>query len=241
MTRSGFLFRERLAAAKPEDAEAQRLWAVALRRNGRLREAEQVALKAVQLAPKSLESRLAYADVLLAGGAAVKAAREYQKLLAEKPDWLPAIIGLGRAATEKKLPRLAVENLEKASKRAPDDIEVWIALGRAYFYQGLRFDLSLQAFQRASKLAPERTDFFTPMSDSYRATYKFAEAEALLRKRLTDAPRDAQAQYMLAYLMTTQQATPRSARRGGEASEGLARAGAECRGRPADPRAALAR
>ena len=205
---SGFAFRETLARRKPEDAEAQTLWAEALRRNGRLREAEQAALKAVQLDPKSLDARLAYADVLLAGGASVKAAREYQKLLAEKPDWLPAQIGLGRAATEKKLPRLALENLEKASRRAPDDIEVWIALGKAYFYQGLRYDLSLAAYRKAAALAPERTDFFTPMSDALRANYKFPEAEAMLRKRLADVPRDAQAQYMLAYLLTTQQATP---------------------------------
>ena len=208
LPRSGFAFREALARQKPDDAGAQTLWAEALRRNGRLREAEQAALKAVQLDPKSLETRLAYADVLLAGGASVKAAREYQKLLAEKPDWLPAVIGLGRAATEKKLPRLALENLEKASKRAPENVEVWIALGKAYFYQGLRYDLSLSAFQRAAGLAPERTDFFTPMSDSLRATYKFAEAEALLRRRLQDIPRDAQAQYMLANLLTTQQETP---------------------------------
>ena len=192
----------------PEDAAVQTLWAEALRRNGRLREAEQVALKAVQLDPKSPDARLAYADVLLAGGAAVKAAREYQKLLAERPDWLPALIGLGRAATEKKLARIALENLEKASKRAPENAEVQIALGRAYFYQGLRYDLSLAAYRKAAQLAPERTDFFTPMSDALRATYKFPEAEALLRKRLADAPRDAQAQYMLAYLLTTQQTTP---------------------------------
>ena len=208
LPRSGFAYRAALARAQPGSAVAQTLWAEALRRNGRLREAEQAALKAVELDPTSLDARLAYADVLLAGGASVKAARTYQKLLADRPEWLPAVIGLGRAATEKKLARIALENLEKASARASDDVEVWIALGRAYFYQGLRYDLSLDAFRKAERLAPERTDFFTPMSDALRATYRFPEAESLLRRRLADAPRDAQAQYMLAYLLTTQQATP---------------------------------
>lgn len=205
---SGFVYRERLVAANPDSLEAQLLWAEALRRNGRIAEAEKAAEKAMELDPKSLEAKLAYADVLLAGGAAVKAAVQYRQLLAQRPDWLPALVGLGRAATEKKLPRLALENLEKAAKQDPKNVEVWIALGKAYFYQGLRYDRSLAAFQKAAELAPDRTDFFTPMADAYRATYKPAESEALLRKRIAAAPRDAQAHYMLGYHLTTQQSTP---------------------------------
>lgn len=205
---SGFSYRQRLARANPEDAAFQVLWSEALRRNGRLRDAETAATKAMQLAPQSREAQLAYADVLLAGGAAVKAALQYRQILAKNPDWLPALVGLGRAATEKKLHRVALENLEKATQRDPNNVEAWIALGKTYFYQGLRYDLSLRAYQKAAELAPERTDFFTPMSDSLRATYKFTEAEALLRRRLADAPLDAQAHYMLAYLLTTQQNSP---------------------------------
>ena len=205
---SGFSYRQRLARANPDDAPIQILWSEALRRNGRLRDAETAATKALRLAPQSREAQLAYAAVLLDGGAAVKAALQYRQLLARNPDWLPALVGLGRAATEKKLHRLALENLEKATQRDPNNVEAWIALGKTYFYQGLRYDLSLNAYQKAITLAPERTDFFTPMSDALRANYKFAEAEALLRRRLADTPRDAQAHYMLAYLLTTQQSTP---------------------------------
>lgn len=205
---SGFSYRERLARANPDSLEAQLLWADALRRNGRYQDAEQAAQKALALAPDSLEAQLVSADVLLAGGAAVKAALQYKKILAKNPDSLPAMIGLGRAATEKKLHRLALENLEKAVKLAPDNIEVWIALGKTYFYQGLRYDLSLAAYQKAAQLDPERTDFFTPMADAYRANYKPAESEALLRRRLAAVPRDAQAHYMLGYHLTTQQSTP---------------------------------
>jgi cytochrome c-type biogenesis protein CcmH/NrfG len=206
--RSGFSYRERLATANPELLEAQLLWSEALRRNGRYREAELAAKKAMTLAPDSLEAQLAYADVLLAGGAAIKAALQYRQVLAKRPDWLPGVIGLGRAATALKLHRLALENLEKASKLDPNNIEVWIALGKSYFYQGLRYDLSLAAYQKAAQLDPERTDFLTPMADAYRANYKPAESEALLRRRLTAAPRDAQTHYMLGYHLTTQQSTP---------------------------------
>lgn len=205
--KSGFSYRQRLALANPEDAAIQVLWSQALRRNGRYRDAESVAQNALKLDPQSLDAQLAYADVLLAGGAAVKAALQYRQLLTKRPDWLPAVEGLGRAAAEAKIHRVALENLEKAVKQDEKNIEVWIALGKAYFYQGLRYDLSLSAYQKAAALDPERTDFFTPMSDAYRATYKFAEAEALLRRRLADAPRDAQAHYMLGYLLTTQQST----------------------------------
>ncbi|MBB6050183.1 tetratricopeptide repeat protein [Armatimonas rosea] len=205
---SGFIYRERLAHANPDSLEAQLLWAEALVRNGRYRDAEQAAQKALTLAPDSLEAQLASADVLLAGGAGVKAALAYKKILAQRKDWLPAVVGLGRAATLLKLHRLALENLEKASKQDPKNVEVWIALGKAYFYQGLRYDLSLAAYQKAAQLAPERTDFFTPMADALRANYKPAESEALLRRRLAAAPRDAQAHYMLGYHLTTQQSSP---------------------------------
>ena len=205
---SGFSYRERLARANPDSLEAQLLWTDALRRNGRYQDAERAAQKALALAPDSLEAQLAYADVLLAGGAAVKAALQYKKILAKRPGWLPAMVGLGRAATEKKLHRLALENLEKAVKLAPGNIEVWIALGKTYFYQGLRYDLSLAAYQKAAQLDPERTDFLTPMADAYRANYKPAESEALLRRRLAAVPLDAQAHYMLGYHLTTQQSTP---------------------------------
>lgn len=205
---SGFSYRERLARANPDSLEAQLLWADALRRNGRYQDAEQAAQKALALAPDSQEAQLVSADVLLAGGAAVKAALQYKKILARNPDSLLAMIGLGRAATEKKLHRLALENLEKAVKLAPGNIEVWIALGKTYFYQGLRYDLSLAAYQKAAQLDPERTDFLTPMADAYRANYKPAESEALLRRRLAAVPLDAQAHYMLGYHLTTQQSTP---------------------------------
>ena len=205
---SGFTYRERLVQANPDLLEAQLLWAEALRRNGRYGEAEQAAQKARTLAPDSLEAKLAYADILLAGGAAVKAALLYKQILAQKPDWLPAVEGLGRAATQAKLHGLALKNLEPAVKRDPNNIEVWLALGKAYFYQGLRYDLCLSAYQRAAALDPDRTDFLVAMADAYRANYKPAEAEALLRRRIAIAPRDAQAHYMLAFQLMTQQKTP---------------------------------
>ncbi len=207
---SGFLAREQWAKDLPNDAQAQRLWGEALLKNRRLPEAEAAAQRAVELAPDSPKSLLLLGDVRLKGGAPAKAALSYIAALKRKPNWFPALMGMGEASTKAKILRIAVEAYKRATEQAPSNADAWIGLGIAYYNQLINRTGSLEAFQKAVSLAPTRTDFYKEYSNALRAKSLYPEAEALLRKRLTAAPDDAQAHYLLATLL--QIASPSAAR-----------------------------
>ena len=205
---SGFETRRRWARERPGDVGVQVLWVDALARNRRPAEAEQVARGAVQAAPGDSDAHRALADVLFQGGALVKAGLEYKECLRLRPHWLPAEIGLGRVAVEKKLIPLAVQMFERATKQDPNSTDAWIGLGRAYLNQRLRADKSLTAFQTAARLSPNRTDYFPYYSDTLVSTYHPDQAEALLRRRLRDTDADARSHYLLALILLNNSPTP---------------------------------
>ena len=205
---SGFATRQRWARERPGDVAVQVLWADALARNRRPAEAEQVVRRVVQAAPGDADAHQALADILFQRGAAVKAGLEYKECLRLRPDWLPAEIGLGQVAVEKKLIPLAVQMFERATKQAPASTDAWIGLGRAYLNQRLRYDKSLTAFQTAERLSPARTDYFPYYSDTLVSTYHPDQAEALLRRRLLDADTDARSHYLLALILLNNGPTP---------------------------------
>ena len=205
---SGFETRRRWARERPGDVGVQVLWVDALARNRRPAEAEQAAQGAIQEAPGDAEAHRALADVLFQGGAFVKAGLEYKECLRLRPDWLPAEIGLGRVAVEKKLIPLAVQMFERATKQDPNSTDAWIGLGRAYLNQRLRADKSLTAFQTAARLSPNRTDYFPYYSDTLVSTYHPDQAEALLRRRLRDTDADARSHYLLALILLNNSPTP---------------------------------
>ena len=205
---SGFETRRRWARERPGDVGVQVLWVDALARNRRPAEAEQVARGAVQAAPGDSEAHRALADVLFQGGALVKAGLEYKECLRLRPHWLPAEIGLGRVAVEKKLIPLAVQMFERATKQDPNSTDAWVGLGQAYLNQRLRADKSLTAFQTAARLSPNRTDYFPYYSDTLVSTYHPDQAEALLRRRLRDTDADARSHYLLALILLNNSPTP---------------------------------
>jgi cytochrome c-type biogenesis protein CcmH/NrfG len=177
-------------------------------RNRRLREAEAVARRAVEIAPHSPEAHLTMGDVLFTGGVFAKAGLEYKEALRLRPDWLPARIGLGNVAVEKRLIPLAVEMFEKATQQDPRSVDAWIGLGRAYYNQRLRWDKAMAAFQTAARLAPGRTDFYPYYSDALRTNYRFHEAEQVLRRRIAAQPNDARSHYLLALILLDSQRSP---------------------------------
>ena len=205
---SGFGWRQIQFAAHPNDARVLTLWSEALRRNHRLTEAQTVANRAVSLMPPSPEAQLELGNVLYAENAKASAGLRYKEALRLRPDWVPALIGLGNVAVDKELYNLAVDCFERVTKAEPNNVEAWIGLGRAYLNQHFRYDKAEASFERAAQLAPKRTDFFVFWSDALQARYKPAQAEVLLRRRLADEPSDARVLYLLAVLLTNEQQTP---------------------------------
>lgn len=205
---SGFSTRKLWAAERPNDALAQRLWGVALDRNRRYAEAEPVLQHALELDAKSAATHLALGDNLVHRNNLGKAGLEYVAALKLKPNWLPGLLGLGHVALEKKLITISLDVFTRATQQAPNNDEAWIGLGRAYYNQKFRLDKSLEAFERAVRLNPNRTDFYTDYSNALRQNFQMGRAETALRKRVTLTPEDARAHYLLALILLDYQPSP---------------------------------
>ena len=207
---SGYATRQAWAAAEPNDAQAQRLWGLALLRNRRAPEAEVPLLRALALAPKSPAANLAYAEVLEQEAAPVKAGLQYLACLRLRPDWPPALLGLGRSAAQAGMIGYASEAYTRAAQLQPDSADVQIALGRAdlAYNSSTYYAPALAAFQAAARLAPGRVDFLTDYGNCLQLNDRWQEAEAVLRRRLAAAPDDAFCHLLLGNVLMDNGPTP---------------------------------
>ncbi len=208
MAQSGYATREELAKQRPNDAEVQRWWGLALVRNHRMQLAEATLRRAVELAPNDSESHFALAGLLQEIGASSKAGLEYETCLRLRHDWLPALIGLGDVALNKSLIALSVSVFQKATTVAPTSADAWIGMGRAYYSTHIQLGQAVSAFEQAVRLAPTRTDFFSDYYRTLRMTYKYELAETVIRQRLRAAPEESQSHFLLALLLRDYQPTP---------------------------------
>ncbi len=205
---SGFATRERWVREKPKDARVLRLWGLALAENRREVEAGPVLRRALDLAPRSPEVRLAFSDVLARTGLTGKAGLQYIECLKMRPNWLPALLGLGRTALAENL-EFGVQCFERATQQDPRNVEAWIGLGRArQKLRGGEDEAAAEAFRTAARLAPGRTDFFADYAAALRGAYQWDQAEAVLRRRLAVAPGDARSHFLLAGVLADNKATP---------------------------------
>ena len=198
---SGFATRSRLAAEKPDDAQAQRLWGLALMRNRRLPEAGAALQRAVTLAPRSPLVLLALADWLDATGSGTQATITYLDCLELRPNWLPALLGVGKTSLDTGLNQFALDAYEKAARTDPKSVDAWIGLGRVHRGTGVEFAKAIEAFQTAARLAPERTDYYDDYADALRKAVQWPLAEDILRKRLKTASNDPFAHYLLGMVL----------------------------------------
>jgi len=205
--RSGFATRQEWARDEPGNAQAQRLWGLALLTNRRLPEAGAVLANAAALAPRSPAAHLALARALEAGGLTNKAGLEYVTALDLHPDWPPALLGLGQNSQQAGL-KYARQAFERTAQLAPDSASAWAGLGQACLSNDSDLRQSLRAFQTAARLDPARTDFDDDYAEALRKNGHADEAEGLLRRRLTAAPDDAVAHYRLGGLLMETDPTP---------------------------------
>lgn len=207
---SGFATRQQWAGRKPNDAQAQRLWGLALLRNRRLPEAEASLRRALALAPNSPAANLALADYLDGVGPPVKASLQYLACLRLRPDWPPALFGLGRSAAQAGMYGYATAAFARASQVDPQSVDAWIGLGRAYMEGGssANYAPALAAFQTAARLAPGRADYLPDYANCLRLSNRWDEAEAALRRRLAAAPADSFSHFLLGLVLMDNDPTP---------------------------------
>ncbi len=195
---AGFETLEAWFARESSNREVRLAWARALAKNRRYPDAEEVLLPLLKANPEDYEAALALADVRYDAGVVARAGILYRACLKDRPDDYRAAYGTAKCAVDVKLVYLGVEAATKATNLRPDSADAWVMLGRAYFNQKLRWDKAVEAFSKARKIDPQRTDYFAPFYDSLRANNRIEEGAELLRLRLKDTPDDAQANYLLA-------------------------------------------
>ena len=206
--KSGFATRQDWVRRQPNNAQAQRLWGLALIQNRRIEEASAALQQAVALAPNSAAAHLAMADLLAGQSLFAQASLEYIAALKLHPDWLPALLGLGRTTLVQQLPLSAIDIFTEAVKIAPQSAEAWIGLGQADVLAQKNYDAAQQAFQTAVRLAPRRTDFFMDYAIVLRQNGRLKDAEAMLRRSLAADPENARIHYLLADLLVDFHPTP---------------------------------
>lgn len=200
---SGFTTRQEWALAQPDNAEAQRLWGLALLRNRRLAEAGVALRRAFALAPNSPAVNLAVADAQEQQGLTRQALLQYLTCLKLRPHWLPALLGLGRTSQASGLTQIAVRCYRQAAVVDPASVQAWIGLGHSYqqIESGSAYDKSVAAYETALRLAPDDTDCLDDYALSLYKLSRVREAEAVLRRRLQHSPEDAQCHYLLGMVL----------------------------------------
>lgn len=205
---SGYTTRDLWVTEHPEEAEAHRLWGLALIRNRRLLEAEIPLRKAVELAPQSAATHLSLASLQEKSGNGASASLEYIAALKIDRNSLPALLGLGRTSLHGGHIDTAVRSFRRATEVAPTSFEAWTGLGRSYQLTGLGYDKSAAAYKKAMELAPGNTDFFNDYAISLYRVSRQNEAEAIIRQRLRVAPQDSLSHYLLGMVLMNTNPTP---------------------------------
>jgi tetratricopeptide (TPR) repeat protein len=88
----------------------------------------------------------------------------------------------------------AVAELEKAIRERPDDDRRYVALGELYLFEVNWISRSLEMFERAATLAPDRLDYQWRLYDLYLNNSQADKALATLKHLAERLPRDHQVQ-----------------------------------------------
>jgi len=198
---SGFATRQEWFKATPNDPKRRILWAEALIKNGRHVEAGELAEEILVKDKSNVRAGLIMAEAHRLQGEYAKSGLEYTALIKQNPKLMPALLGMGQVALEKSLYPIALRVYTDATVLEPNNATAWVGLGRAHYNQRLNFGAAVEAFARAKKLAPERTDFAISYANALRAIFRWDEAETLLRERLKDIPDDPEAHFQLATVL----------------------------------------
>jgi tetratricopeptide (TPR) repeat protein len=198
---SGFATRQEWFKATPNDPKRRILWAEALMKNGRHVEAGMIAEEILVKDKNNVRAGLIMAEAHRLQGEFAKSGLEYTALIKQNPKLMPALLGMGQVALEKSLYPIALKVYTDATGLEPNNATAWVGLGRAHYNQRLNFGAAVDAFAKAKKLAPERTDFSISYANALRAIFRWDEAETLLRERLKDIPDDPEAHFQLATVL----------------------------------------
>lgn len=139
---------------KPNDLDALRDKAVALRALDRLAEEEACLQKIVHEAPNEWKAWMRIGDIHLESGEFGRAEASFEKVLELDDKNIFALIHRAIALSMMERWDEAIKSAEEACKYAPDQVEAWKVLGDVNIRAGKNRS-ALKALEKAAKLDPE--------------------------------------------------------------------------------------
>jgi tetratricopeptide (TPR) repeat protein len=184
------------------DSNRLMLRAVALQREGRLKEAEQLLVKVVRLAPTQPANPLGWqllSDLYLKAGRQAEARATLEQAVKQFPDEPEMSLLLARLLCTMQQPEAAVANMQQAVQRWTERGELHAALGVALHSAG-NYAAAVAALRTALRLDPTLTEAQYQLGLSLLELGQRDEAKAAMTKALAMRPEYPEALFALAAL-----------------------------------------
>ncbi len=184
---------EEAAQATPTHAEAHHLLAVLLARESRLDDAGKHFLTALQLAPKRFDFACNYALFLHDSGESEQASSLFMQVLQVKPDFAPALNGLGNALYKLGDLAGAERSLRKAVKVQATNAQHHNNLGNVLKERG-QADEAIASYRRALSSQPNYAEAHFNLGVALKEQGQSEGAQACFQRALKIRPDYEQAQ-----------------------------------------------
>ena len=187
------------AARQHPTAEALALAGESWRLAGDFSAAQIALTKARVLDPRDADIPCQLGLICLQQGMFSQAEGDLSAALALRPDWVPALIGMGQLHEARKQWPEAIASFRRAVAVAPDDASAHLELGRALLATQKPTE-AVRELERATRLSPQSAEALTALGAALSATGKRAQARDALRKALLIDPASREAREMLDHM-----------------------------------------
>ncbi|MFZ5522598.1 MAG: tetratricopeptide repeat protein [Pseudomonadota bacterium] len=171
-----------------------------LEAEGRLDEAMQRYLSAIQLSPNPARAHLNHGNILLLKGDLPGALNAFSTALTHKPDYAGAYYNIGNALLGNRQFDEAVANYRRALEIQPDYAEVHCSLGVALKELG-KLDDAVASFQMALKIKPDLAEAHFSLGLALHGLGQFEGAVASFRRTVELRPDFADAHSNLGFVL----------------------------------------
>lgn len=187
------------AARLQPTTEALTLEGLSWREAGDLSAAQIALTKAQVLDPRNADIPCQLGLICLQQGLFSQAEGELTAALNLRPDFAPALIGMGQLHEARKQWPEAIASFRRATAVAPDDSTAHLELGRALLATHKPAE-AVRELEHATRLGPQSADALTALGAALSATGKRNQAREALRKALAIDPNSREAREMLDHM-----------------------------------------